>query len=76
MLVTGRGRDDNPDIHHELFSIEVKFRKNHILQLSSHQDTLGDLVSYPCTERAHLAHIPGLLEVTGNREEEGEGDRR
>ena len=25
--VSGRGRGDNPDIHHELFSIEVKSRK-------------------------------------------------
>ena len=25
--VLGRGRGDNPDIHHELFSIEVKSRK-------------------------------------------------
>ena len=25
--VSGRGRGDNPDIHHDLFSIEVKSRK-------------------------------------------------
>ena len=26
--VSGRGRGDNPDIHHELFSIEVQSRKS------------------------------------------------